>query len=449
MTWLLDLENCEGTDEMNELEDRIITEARVQREEGLDELKRIEERDVRILKTRLCYLRRLLGIDADTIRSDINLSHPSRGQWNRGPSGGPSSRSVARRGTKRCGGDLVRAQASFRKNLDADQLGQEGDRDGLFRRPDVSLLHVVVIPPGHYRHYAPPSYRHSRGYAAASDVSIRIWTMKERVAEVRCIDLSSGEARCLDPRSLPLIMYPDIGAVRRAITKYQSGSFLPSVREQMEFALSAGDTTPLEYLVVLEEQVVNDHTDCWILRPGIYDSGSFESMGVMGVMETLRANGWPPHMSVQFDELMTAIAYAGLHHVIPVATGGDYELEMARNGVIKCEYRIEAYYDPALVEDRTDEHGEAVRQVTYVSSSRNSTLVWRGRLHQGFEDAPNEALRQVEEVIIPEVEMRAMVPYEVGQVVAAVSMRVLEGRMSDSEDDEEQEFSPQQGLFEV
>ena len=53
MTWLLDLENCERTDEMEELEDRIITEARVQREEGLDELRRIEERDVRILTTRL------------------------------------------------------------------------------------------------------------------------------------------------------------------------------------------------------------------------------------------------------------------------------------------------------------------------------------------------------------------------------------------------------------
>ena len=70
--------------------------------------------------------------------------------------------------------------------------------------------------------------------------------MEERVAEVRCIDLSSGEARCLDPRSLPLIMYPDIGAVQRAITKYQDGSFLASLREQMEIALSVWDTTPLE-----------------------------------------------------------------------------------------------------------------------------------------------------------------------------------------------------------
>ena len=76
--------------------------------------------------------------------------------------------------------------------------------------------------------------------------------MGGRVAEVQCIDLSSGEARRLDLRSLPVIMYPDIGAVQRAITKYQNGSFLASVREQMEFALSVWDTTPLEYLVVLE-----------------------------------------------------------------------------------------------------------------------------------------------------------------------------------------------------
>ena len=80
--------------------------------------------------------------------------------------------------------------------------------------------------------------------------------MEERVAEVQCIDLSSGEARRLDLRSLPVIMYPDIGAVQRAITKYQNGSFSASVREQMEIALSVWDTTPLEYLVVLEEQVL-------------------------------------------------------------------------------------------------------------------------------------------------------------------------------------------------